>query len=46
MAGDSLAHDIEGALSAGRSAVVLRRAGERRANVAAELTIITTLIGR
>ena len=43
MVGDSMAHDIEGALSAGWHAVLLRRSGERPLNAAADLTIITTL---
>jgi HAD superfamily hydrolase (TIGR01662 family) len=43
MVGDSLAHDIEGALNAGWRAVLLRRSGERPARAPAELPVITTL---
>ena len=43
MVGDSMAHDIEGALQAGWSAVLLRRSGERPPNAPADLPMITTL---
>jgi len=43
MVGDSMAHDIEGALNAGWHAVLLRRSGERPIETPAGLTVITTL---
>lgn len=43
MVGDSMAHDIEGAVSAGWRAVLLRRSGERPAHLPQDVTMITTL---
>ena len=43
MVGDSLKHDIEGALNAGWRAVLLRRSGERPESAPAGLPIIRTL---
>jgi putative hydrolase of the HAD superfamily len=43
MVGDSIKHDIEGALAAGMRAVLLRRSGELPANLPAALPVITTL---
>jgi FMN phosphatase YigB (HAD superfamily) len=43
MVGDSLKHDIEGALNAGWRAVLLRRSGERPAVLPPEVTIIQSL---
>jgi len=43
MVGDSLKHDIEGALSAGMRDVLLRRSGEVPPRLPAELPVITTL---
>lgn len=43
MVGDSIAHDIEGALNAGWRAVLLRRSGERPDGLPAGLPVITTL---
>ena len=43
MVGDSIAHDIDGALAAGMRAVLLRRSGEMPANLPAGLPVITTL---
>jgi putative hydrolase of the HAD superfamily len=43
MVGDSLAHDIQGAVNAGWRAVLLRRSGERPADLPADLRVITTL---
>ena len=43
MVGDSIAHDIEGALAAGMRAVLLRRSGEVPPNLPAGLPVITTL---
>jgi HAD superfamily hydrolase (TIGR01662 family) len=43
MVGDSLKHDVEGALNAGWRAVLLRRSGEVPANLPASLPVITTL---
>jgi putative hydrolase of the HAD superfamily len=44
MVGDSVAHDIHGALKAGWRAVLLRRSGERPAGLPADLPVITTLL--
>jgi putative hydrolase of the HAD superfamily len=43
MVGDSIKHDIEGALAAGMRAVLLRRSGEVPPRLPAGLPIITTL---
>jgi putative hydrolase of the HAD superfamily len=43
MVGDSLKHDVEGALKAGLRAVLLRRSGEIPADVPADLPVIRTL---
>lgn len=43
MVGDSIAHDIEGALNAGWRAVLLRRSGERPDGLPPGLPVITTL---
>ena len=43
MVGDSIKHDIEGALAAGMRAVLLRRSGELPADLPAGLPVITTL---
>jgi putative hydrolase of the HAD superfamily len=43
MVGDSIRHDIEGALASGLRAVLLRRSGELPANLPAGLPVITTL---
>jgi putative hydrolase of the HAD superfamily len=43
MVGDSLRHDIDGALAAGMRAVLLRRSGELPAALPAGLPVITTL---
>jgi FMN phosphatase YigB (HAD superfamily) len=43
MVGDSLKHDIEGALAAGMRAVLLRRSGERPPHLPAELPMIGSL---
>jgi putative hydrolase of the HAD superfamily len=43
MVGDSLKHDIEGALAAGWRAVLLRRSGERPASVDPRVSVIATL---
>jgi putative hydrolase of the HAD superfamily len=43
MVGDSVRHDIEGALAAGMRAVLLRRSGEVPAQLPAGLPVITTL---
>jgi len=43
MVGDSLKHDVEGALNAGWQAVLLRRSGETPSNLPAHLPVITTL---
>jgi HAD superfamily hydrolase (TIGR01549 family) len=43
MVGDSLKHDIEGALAAGMGAVLLRRSGETPAHVPDGLPVIRTL---
>lgn len=43
MVGDSLKHDVEGALKAGMRAVLLRRSGEIPANLPAGLPVITSL---
>jgi len=43
MVGDSMAHDIDGALAAGMRAVLLRRSGEVPLNLPAGLPVITTL---
>lgn len=43
MVGDSIKHDIEGALAAGMRAVLLRRSGEVPTGLPAELPVITTL---
>ena len=43
MVGDSLKHDVEGALAAGMKAVLLRRSGEVPANLPAAVPVIRTL---
>jgi HAD superfamily hydrolase (TIGR01509 family) len=43
MVGDSLAHDIHGALQAGMRAILLRRSGEVPAQLPAGLPVISTL---
>jgi putative hydrolase of the HAD superfamily len=43
MVGDSLAHDIQGAVSAGWNAVLLRRSGEVPANLPPAVRVITSL---
>ena len=43
MVGDSLKHDVEGALAAGMTAVLLRRSGEIPADVPAGVPVIRTL---
>ncbi|MGE0866617.1 MAG: HAD family hydrolase [Vicinamibacterales bacterium] len=43
MVGDSLKHDVEGALSAGMRAVLLRRSGEIPAHLPASLAVIRSL---
>jgi HAD superfamily hydrolase (TIGR01509 family) len=43
MVGDSLAHDIDGALAAGMRAILLRRSGEVPADLPPGLPVITTL---
>lgn len=43
MVGDSLKHDIEGALAAGMRAVLLRRSGETPRHLPPELPVITSL---
>ena len=43
MVGDSIKHDIEGALAAGMRAVLLRRSGERPIDLPPGLPVITTL---
>ena len=43
MVGDSLAHDIEGALAAGMRAILLRRSGELPPDLPPGLPVITTL---
>lgn len=43
MVGDSMRHDIDGALAAGMRAVLLRRSGELPADLPAGLPVITTL---
>lgn len=43
MVGDSLAHDIEGALAAGMRAVLLRRSGEIPAHLPSNVPVITGL---
>jgi HAD superfamily hydrolase (TIGR01509 family) len=43
MVGDSIKHDIDGALAAGMRAVLLRRSGERPPSLPAGLPVITTL---
>jgi putative hydrolase of the HAD superfamily len=43
MVGDSLKHDVEGALAAGMKAVLLRRSGEVPADVPAGVPVIRTL---
>jgi FMN phosphatase YigB (HAD superfamily) len=43
MVGDSLKHDIEGAVQAGWRAVLLRRSGEVPASLPADVPVITTL---
>jgi HAD superfamily hydrolase (TIGR01549 family) len=43
MVGDSLAHDIDGAVSAGWHAVLLRRSGEVPASVPPSVRVITSL---
>ena len=43
MVGDSLKHDVEGALAAGLKAVLLRRSGEIPANLPAGVAVIRTL---
>jgi putative hydrolase of the HAD superfamily len=44
MVGDSLKHDVEGALNAGWRAVLLRRSGEMPENAPANLPVIATLV--
>jgi FMN phosphatase YigB (HAD superfamily) len=43
MVGDSIKHDIDGALAIGMRAVLLRRSGEVPANLPAGLPVIQTL---
>jgi putative hydrolase of the HAD superfamily len=43
MVGDSLKHDIEGALAAGMRAVLLRRSGELPARLPPNVPVITGL---
>ena len=43
MVGDSIAHDIEGALNAGWRAVLLRRSGQLPTSLPANLPVITSL---
>lgn len=43
MVGDSLKHDVEGALSAGMRAILLRRSGEVPAHLPGSLTVIRSL---
>ncbi|OFW42505.1 MAG: hypothetical protein A3J29_07015 [Acidobacteria bacterium RIFCSPLOWO2_12_FULL_67_14b] len=43
MVGDSLKHDVEGALAAGMQAVLLRRSGEVPAGLPADVRVIQTL---
>jgi putative hydrolase of the HAD superfamily len=43
MVGDSLKHDVEGALAAGMKAVLLRRSGESPADLPAGVPVIRTL---
>jgi HAD superfamily hydrolase (TIGR01509 family) len=43
MVGDSIAHDIAGALAAGMGAILLRRSGELPADLPPGLSVITTL---
>jgi putative hydrolase of the HAD superfamily len=43
MVGDSIAHDIDGALAAGMRAILLRRSGERPSDLPPGLPVITTL---
>jgi HAD superfamily hydrolase (TIGR01662 family) len=43
MVGDSLKHDVEGALKAGMQAVLLRRSGEVPADLPADLRVIRSL---
>lgn len=43
MVGDSIAHDIDGALNAGWRAVLLRRSGQLPKSLPANLPVITTL---
>ena len=43
MVGDSLKHDVEGALKAGMGAVLLRRSGEIPAGLPANLPVIQSL---
>ena len=43
MVGDSITHDIEGAVQAGWHAVLLRRSGEMPSNVPSRVRIITSL---
>lgn len=44
MVGDSLKHDVEGALKAGMQAVLLRRSGEVPADLPADLRVIRSLL--
>jgi FMN phosphatase YigB (HAD superfamily) len=43
MVGDSMKHDVEGALQAGLRAVLLRRSGEVPPDLPADLPVIRTL---
>jgi putative hydrolase of the HAD superfamily len=43
MVGDSLKHDIDGALAAGMRAILLRRSGERPVALRADVPVITSL---
>ena len=43
MVGDSLKHDVEGALAAGMRAVLLRRSGEVPPNLPPNVAVIRTL---
>ena len=43
MVGDSIRHDIDGALAAGMRAVLLRRSGELPRDLPPGLPVITTL---
>ena len=43
MVGDSLKHDIEGALAAGMRAILLRRSGERPSALPADVPVVSSL---